>query len=392
MSAATILDRGHRNQDRTWIAALLIGVIALHAYPFFKYASGDLHRFVIGWYRNIADNGWAAFAEPFGNYSPPYLYLLWITSLFDGMIGDHELLKLLSLGGALWVALSSARLLHILDRPRWYALGVLLLPSILQNTSFFGQADVFWVAPCVLALTAAVEKRYFWVAFWSGVAFAFKAQAVCFAPFVAYLFIRQGIALWTWAVPLVVYVLAMTPAWLAGWPIGDLFTIYLHQAQWQPGDSFFISNSASWWTIYGWLAPEYAIQTFWIGFLSTAVAAILFCLLMPNLSGVRLVAAAALSAGLVPFLLPGTHDRFFILADVLAFLYALARPSQKAIMAAILMQIGSALPGFVWCLELRGWEILAPPFAGAALLILAHEVRASAQSTVRLAIPQPKGY
>lgn len=392
MEAATISDHRPREEQRTWIAALLVGIFALHAYPFGKYISGDLQTFVIGWYRNVADNGWAAFAEPFGNYSPPYLYLLGITSLFDGIVPDHELLKLLSLVGGAWLALASARLLHVLKRPRWYALGVLLLPSVVQNTSFFGQADVFWVTLCVHGLTAAIEKKYFWVAFWSGAAFAFKAQAVCFAPFVVYLFFRQRVALWKWAVPLVVYVLAIIPAWLAGWPLWDLLTIYLRQAQWQPDGSYFISNSASWWTIYGWLAPEYALKTFWIGFLSTAVATIAYCLFMPNLSGARLIAAAALSAGFVPFLLPGMHDRFFILADVLAFLYALARPTPKTIAAAILMQTGSALPGYVWCLELRGWEIFAPPFAVAGLLILIREVTSSSQRSAPFGSPQPMSY
>ena len=375
VDVAGSIDGVSRNQERTWLAALLIGTFALHAYPFVKYVSGDLLHFAIGWYRNIADNGWAAFAEPFSNYTPPYLYLLGITSVFDGIISDHDLLKLLSVAGAIWLALAAARLLKVLNRPRRYALGILLLPSIVQNTSFFGQADVFWAALCVHALTAAVERKYFWVAFWSGAAFAFKAQAVCFAPFVAYLFIQQRVALWKWAVPLLVYLLAILPAWLVGWPIWDLLTIYLRQAQWQPDGSYFISNSASLWTVYAWLAPEYALQTFWIGFLSTAVAAILYCLLMPSLSGDRLVAAAALSAGLVPFLLPGTHDRFFILADVLAFLYALARPSPRTIAAAILMQTGSAWPGFAWSFELLDWIMVAPPFAAAALLILICEVR-----------------
>jgi Gpi18-like mannosyltransferase len=392
VEAATISDRRPREEQRTWIAALLVGIFALHAYPFGKYISGDLQTAVIDWYRNIADNGWAAFAEPFSNYSPPYLYLLGITSLFDGIIPDHELLKLLSLAGAIWLALASARLLSILNRPRWYALGILLLPSVIQNTSFFGQSDVFWAAFCVHALTAAVERKYFWVAFWSGMAFAFKAQAVCFAPFVAYLFFRQRVALWKWAVPIVVYVLAIIPAWMAGWPLWDLLMIYLRQAQWQPGGGYFISNSASWWTIYGWVAPEYALKTFWVGFLSTAVATIAYCLLMPNLSGPRLVAAAALSAGFVPFLLPGMHDRFFILADVFAFLYALARPTPKTVAAAILMQIGSAWPGFVWGLELPRWDIFAPPFAAAALLILVCDMSPATRGTETFGPSRRIGY
>ena len=392
MDAATIVDRRHRNQERTWIAALLIGIFALHAYPFFKYASGDLHRFVIDWYRNIADNGWAAFAEPFGNYSPPYLYLLWITSLFDGMIGDHELLKLLSLGGAIWLALASASLLHTLNRPRWYALGVLLLPSIVQNTSFFGQADTFWVAPCVLALAAAVRERWFWVAFWSGLAFSFKAQAVFFAPFVMHLFLARRVSWKMWLVAPAVYVAAMSPAWLAGWPAWDLATVYLRQVAWQPGDgTIFVSNGASWWTWFGYALPETAIRLFWLGFASTFVAVAAYLWLVPLNDSRKLLLAAIISVVVVPFLLPGMHERFFLLADVLAFLYAAVFPSRRSIIVAMAMQIASALPVYVWAFQAEPLHLVAPAFAIVAFYLVLKELTVPAAAPSMLSAPKMPG-
>ena len=164
-----------------------------------------------------------------------------------------------------------------------------------------------------------------------------------------------------------------------GGPSGICSRFTCVRSQWQPDGSYFISNSASWWTIYGWLAPEHAIKTFWIGFLSTGVATILYCLFMPSLSGTRF-RRCCLSAAFVPFLLPGTHERFFILADVLAFLYALARPTPRTIAAAILMQIASALPVYVWAFQAEPLQLLAPAFAIVAIYLILRELTAPADA------------
>ena len=76
----------------------------------------------------------------------------------------------------------------------------------------------------------------------------------------------------------------------------------------------------------------------------------------------------------MPFLLPSMHERFFILADVLAFLYAWASPSRNAILAAILMQVASALPVAAWAFSFQHAEVCAPFFAFGSLMLLAQEV------------------
>jgi hypothetical protein len=68
------------------------------------------------------------------------------------------------------------------------------------------------------------------------------------------------------------------------------------------------------------------------------------------------------------------HERFYILADVLAFLYALVYPSRRSVAAALLMQIASALPVFVWCFQMEPLQLLAPPFAVAALYLFVKEL------------------
>jgi hypothetical protein len=257
--------------------------------------------------------------------------------------------------------------------PVEYGLASALLPSIILNVAIFGQADTFWVAACVLALTKAVEGRLGAVAFWSGVGFAFKAQAIFFAPFVLLLFLTRKTPWLCWLIPPAVYVAAMLPAWLVGWPALDLVTIYFRQAEWQPElRGIFISNGASWWTIYGHFFPRLALKTFWIGYLTTAFAVIgyLWLLLKRQLSPRLLVAAAALCAIGVPFMLPGMHERFYILGDILTFALGVADPRRKTIAAAVLMQLASAVPGYGWALGLVLLKLPACFFGLAALILL----------------------
>lgn len=359
-----------------WCVALLAAVIAAHAFPFYAYHPGDADGFVIPWYRHIVQAGRIhAFAHPFSNYTPPYLYLLSAASLLDGWLEPLTVIKLLSCAGAAWIAFALARLLLVMRTPHPVEAGLasLLLPSIVLNVSVLGQADTFWVAPCIFAVRSAIQDRRLSVAVWSGVALAFKAQAIFLAPFVLLVFFMRKAPWWCWALPAVVYLVAMLPAWLLGWPAWHLLTVYLRQAQWQPGGGrIFISNGASWWTIYGHFFPQAALKTFWIGYLAAAVAtaAYIWMLSKRELSQQQLLAAAALSAAGLPFLLPGMHERFFILADVLTFCLAVADPKPRTIAAAVLMQLASSVPGYGWALGLTRLKLSGCFFCIGALILL----------------------
>jgi Gpi18-like mannosyltransferase len=96
--------------------------------------------------------------------------------------------------------------------------------------------------------------------FWFGVAIAFKAQAIFLAPFIAQRLLSERTSPALWPVPGLVYVAAMLPSALAGWPMSDLMTIYLRQAEWNPQ---FISNAANLWA-----AVQYGASTAglaWLG-------------------------------------------------------------------------------------------------------------------------------
>jgi hypothetical protein len=283
---------------------VVLGAAVAWAAPLALQRTSDYFLFLLPWYEHIIAAGpISAFACPFGNYTPPYYYLLAAVSLLD--LPPLIAIKGLSSAGALWLAFAIYRLTGTAEAGAWS----LLLPTVVFNVAFLGQADVFWLAPCVLAVAAAMRGEPITTALWASLGFAFKAQAVFLAPFVALVLIRQRAPAWVWLTPVAVYLLSVLPAWFAGWPMSDLVTIYFRQTQW---DVAYISSAPNLWMLAKLFAPQlYSIP---VGLCISAVAAALYL-------GVRDpdVAAAALSAALMPFFLPAMHERFFALFEVLAF-------------------------------------------------------------------------
>ena len=367
--------------DRTWLAAILVAAFGVHAVAFLLYPPGDVYGFVREWYRELMAGG---FSEPVGNYAPPYLYLLYALTLLDGLLWQVVLIKLLSVAGMCWTAFGVLRVLRALNAPGDLAILIFAMPSMILDVSLLGQADTFWVAPCLFATAAAIENKCVRVAFWSGIAFAFKAQAAVFAPFVIYLFVWQRTPAKVWAVAPLAFLSTMLPAWLAGWPVSYLFSIYVGQAQWvNPVGDCFVGNGASWWTTFGYLAPCTAYNLRWLGFPLAAVGLAIYWRFIPRPEPKRLLPAAAISASMVPFILPLMLERFFLLADLLAFAYALARPSRRSIIAAACMQVASALPIFVWAFRLQPLEGVASLFAAVAIFLLARELFEESEPAVQ---------
>jgi Gpi18-like mannosyltransferase len=177
---------------------------------------------------------------------------------------------------------------------------------------------------------------------WVGVAVSFKAQAAFLAPFVFAVLLRARRPWPMWLVPPAVYALVMTPAWLAGWPAADLLLVYIRQAGELPG---FISAAPQPWIVVRWLRPDWAPDAFILGYVAALLAtgAIAFGL-QRHLSTVEgLLLVALLSASLLPFLLPKMHERYLLLADMLAICLALSHRTAGTIALAALVQSASLL-------------------------------------------------
>lgn len=333
----------------------------------------DMVTYLIPWYDHIVVTGpLAAFAEPFSNYTPPYLYLLAALTLFNGAASTMTLIKLLSLAGTLVLALAVRHLLIRLDahQPGRGAALVLAMPSVLLNAGLLGQCDAMWTSACVMALAASVDRRHAAMLAWCGLALAFKAQAILIAPFFLALLIHRRVPFAIWLIAPVTFMVAMLPAWAMGWPASDIATLYFRQV-----DTFsaLSMNAPNIWEILQALPLGVPLAGLATAAAIGATAAYLARFSTPFLDQRALLSAALLAPLMLAGLLPRMHERYFFLADVLAIVLAATYRDRSSITIAILVQSGSTMALFGYLSGFTGFVML-----GAAAMIVA---------TIRLAGP-----
>lgn len=352
---------------------LLIGLLIAVVYGFLWPAvTGDTRDAVVPWLQTILTRGpIGAFAEPFSNYAPSYLYLLALVSPLADLMNEVSVIKTLSVVATGLLVLAVRHLLKVsgCTHNGEVAIWAALLPSVAVNAAGFAQCDAIWSTACVMAVASAISRKPLAMLIWFGVGVAFKAQAIFLAPFVAQRLFSERTPLVLWPVPGLVYVTATLPAALAGWPFFDLLTVYLRQAEWNPE---FISNASNLWAAVQYFAPEAGLQWLWLGMLAAAAASVLFAFAFHRVEGtpVNLVALALLSAMILPFLLPKMHERFFFLADVLALAYAALRRDRLSWLVFVLVETASvaALGGMMFRLQLP--PVIGGVMISAAILIL----------------------
>jgi len=290
--------------------------------------SSDMTYFLIPWYDTLAKEGFSALARPFSNYTPPYLYLLWLVTFTGTFLSKVVAIKILSIVFDIGNAVMVYALLRIRypqgDVPLLGASLFLALPTIFLNSSFWGQADAIYTFFLLVCIYYLLRDRPLSATIAFAVAFAFKAQASFLAPFLLLLTFRKRIPWYLYSLVPLVYAAMMAPAMMAGRPFFDLITIYLNQAQTYhklsmnaPNLYLFIPDSLYSPVVTGGLLFTGLIVVIW---------AIFYSRRMQKDSLKSLILCAAVSALLVPFLLPKMHERYFYLSDVLLFLLAFYHP------------------------------------------------------------------
>lgn len=334
--------------------------------------TSDLVAYNIPWLGHIAAVGpIAAFAHPFGNYTPPYGYLLVTVSPLVAVLPATLVIKLLSFGCTLLLTASVWRLLRAMNvahATRW-AMIVPVLPSAMISGAILGQCDALYVAPCVMAVAAAIERRHRSMFAWCGLAFAIKAQALFGAPFVLAIVIARQVPVRHWLYAPAAFAAALAPAALCGWPVADLLTIYLRQSQWFDDIARNAPNI--------WMFAQLAgITTSLVGLASTAAvgAAAFYAAQIGatarSFSKPMLLRAALLAPLIVAGLLPKMHDHYFFMADILSLALAIAAPSRETLRIQAHIQLGSILALVGYLLALPWLAALgAVPMIAATLLV-----------------------
>ena len=309
-------------------AAGLALVVRIRLLPF---ESSDFICCGSVWYEQVATLGLRAFRHEFSNYNPPYLYLLYLVARTMPGLPTLTAVKLPSIVADFLCAVIVYRIVRLKGQSTSAALvayiAVLFAPTVVLNSSFWGQADSIYAVGILASLYGALTGRPWLVTTAFGLALAFKLQAVFFLPFLLALWLRKELAWKHWAAVPGVLVAAILPAWAAGGSLASLLTIYLRQAQ----DYSALTMYAP--TLYAWFpSPPELFRLFLPAGLIFALAAVaIYVLLIAHsrisLSRQLMVQLAALCVILVPYVTPKMHERYFFLADVLSLVFAAYAPS-----------------------------------------------------------------
>ena len=171
-----------------------------------------------------------------------------------------------------------------------------------------------------------------------------------------------------WLIPPAVYAAFAVPAWLAGWPALDLVMVYPMQTV------HFLSggNLANPWTALRFLIEGGGKGLFWIGYAAALTATLIYVARFGRLKldATGLIGAALLSSFMLPWLLPKMHERYWLLADVLAYAFAVVARDRSALLIAVTVTLASATSYFSYVTDWHLPVILAAGIAGFGLLAL----------------------
>ncbi|GAA2622482.1 hypothetical protein [Paractinoplanes durhamensis] len=294
------------------LVVLAIGV-RLVAWPV---TTGDMRIFVM-WYHQLGDiGGWRAIGADVGNYNAPFVYLLAFLHLVPG-----PLVVKIKLAFVVFDAVLAFFAYKISDSFKVFAV-VLLLPTVVINASLWGQIDAMWAALGLGGVYYLLRDRP-----WLGVSLvaasvAIKPQGIFLAPLLLLLALGGRLPWRTLlAAPAVLLALDL-PALIAGRDPVELFTIYDLDRQSHIVAS--LTQRAP--SAYAFLPAGTPVETVkLVGYIVAAAAVLAVCGLLAR-HDIDILAAAALFSIMVPFLLPGMHERYFFLADVLTVLLAWRNP------------------------------------------------------------------
>jgi Gpi18-like mannosyltransferase len=187
-----------------------------------------------------------------------------------------------------------------------------------------------------MALAAALRRRHVAMLAWYGLALGLNIQALLIAPFFLALLINRRVPIRLWPIAPLIIAATLLPAWAAGWP--DLVTTYPPRAD---ALSF---NAPNIWAIVD-ILPLGGLPLLGLALASAigASAGYVARFSAQSLSNKLTIPAALLATLLTAGLLPGMHERHFLLADILALILALVVRDRASVRIALLIQLGSVL-------------------------------------------------
>ena len=344
-----------KERRRLVCGCLIIGVIAvLIRLVLLGNVSGDYVNFLTPWLDQLrADGGIWGLANYTGNYNAPYVFFLALITYIP--IESLFLIKGLSIvfdfimafGGVLIVRELIRKEHFDLDtRDRYYLvtfLVIMLFPIVIINSSYWGQCDSIYVSFAFFSILCLLKKQYRKAFIFLGLSFSIKLQAVFLLPLFGILYFRNRKTkdrfpfYYFFIIPLVDFIMCL-PAVCFGWPIGKIVTMYFSE---QVGYyRYWLSMSFP--NFYNFISVDPMENTrFWyvlgvaLTFILLMVFLILVCKKKIKMTQKRILELAILILTVVTYFLPGMHERYLFMGEVLYVIYFVVYRENKVLLATL---------------------------------------------------------
>lgn len=318
-----------------WLYTGIVGSIVLRV-VLLDFESDDYRAFLSPWYHYFIEHGrLAAFKDDFSRYPLLYLYIVSLSTLLPlPKLYAIKLFSILCDYVAAWFVFKVVRYKFPHGPLPWCAaFGLLFLPTVWINSAVWGQCDVMFTAGLLATFFYVIIQRPLAAMVAFGLACALKPQSIYFVPFLAGWFLRERLSWKYLAIPLLVYAACGVPAILAGKQVWEvLFRWTQHK-----NIPRLTLGATNW---YQWISNDYYDVFFLSGIVLAMVATVFLVLAMQEHTsmerGTWLTTTALMSVLMVPYFLPGMHERYFYAADLFSLIYAFFVP--RGWIVAVLVQ------------------------------------------------------
>ena len=357
----------------------------------FPKISGDFVGFLDPWMDQIRRlGGIPSLGHDISNYSSAYMIIMSLLSYLP--VDALYSLKAVSVIFDYIAAFAIMALIYGLTAsPRRALVGMaafLMLPTVLLNGAYWAQCDIIYGAFIILAITyysygdapgapksrLTASARAFLLL---GVALAFKLQTLLILPFFIILWLcpyragdggRREIMAWHFLLLPMPYVLFTIPGIILGRSAISSLGVYFSQAEQYP---WLTLNYPNIYAFFGqtflsdYQIPELAYAGFLMTVCTLGLLAYVFYVKKVRMDAQMMMTLALFSLCLSLYGLPYMHERYGILVDVLAVVYAVLRPKKIPIAMGL---IASSLMSYA--LFLFGVELLSPIYHALLQLVL----------------------
>lgn len=290
-----------------------------------SFISGDMERCLIPWYDQIKETGgFSALAQQTGDYNILYQTIVAAMTYID--INCVFLYKGLSVLFDFILAFSIAWFLTKITSKKIFGTQfnlmycvILLLPTVVLNSAYWGQCDSIYSTFLVLTLFFIFDEKYIGAFIVLGLGFAFKLQMIFVVPFIiSYYFCTQKFSVANAGISAIVFWMTGAVGFIYGRNLLDPFRIYASQTRTY---EHMYMNFPSFWVLTG---DNYgSLRMFAILMTITLLGCGLYFMLSQKIRMCTLEDQISIATGFIwtcLLFLPAMHERYAYPLDILLFM------------------------------------------------------------------------